>query len=238
MAIAFDATTHTEQGSVSSFSFNHTCTGTDRILFVAVWTITNTRTTTAVTYNSVSMTNVPGATIVGSDGNQLSLWYLINPASGTNAVAVTCSGSNFPSARAVSYTGAQQSGVPDASGEATGTATNFSNSLTSVANDTWHVAFFTKAAQNIQSVSNGTIRGSASEPPVCADDPIATAGANTITANSSGSGVYKSVGVTFIAAPVAGPTTVKTWDGVTQSTGIKTYSGASLATTKSVIGAT
>jgi len=37
---------------------------------------------------------------------------------------------------------------------------------------------------------------------------------------------------------VAGPTTVKTWDGVTQSTGIKTYLGVTVANTKSVIGAT
>jgi hypothetical protein len=34
-----------------------------------------------------------------------------------------------------------------------------------------------------------------------------------------------------------GPTTVKTWDGVTQSTGIKTYLGVALASVKSVNGA-
>jgi hypothetical protein len=43
--------------------------------------------------------------------------------------------------------------------------------------------------------------------------------------------------VMVITHAAAGPTTVKTWDGVTQSTGIKTYLTASLATTKTVNGA-
>lgn len=41
-------------------------------------------------------------------------------------------------------------------------------------------------------------------------------------------------------APVAsptGPTTIKTWDGVTQSTGIKTYFGVDLANVKTINGA-
>lgn len=52
--------------------------------------------------------------------------------------------------------------------------------------------------------------------------------------STSGLGVF---GIYYYAA-AAGPTTVKTWDGVTQSTGIKTYFGVTLANVKSVNGAT
>jgi len=53
--------------------------------------------------------------------------------------------------------------------------------------------------------------------------------------STSGLGVF---GIYYYAATPAGPTTVKTWDGVTQSTGIKTYFGVPVANTKSVNGAT
>ncbi len=58
--------------------------------------------------------------------------------------------------------------------------------------------------------------------------------ANTLTNNNS---VTFGADVPAVCA-VAGPTTVKTWDGVTQSTGIKTYFGVDLANVKSVDGAT
>lgn len=47
---------------------------------------------------------------------------------------------------------------------------------------------------------------------------------------------YDNIGVG--TGPVSGPTTVKTWDGITQSTGIKEYFGVALANVKTVDGAT
>lgn len=57
---------------------------------------------------------------------------------------------------------------------------------------------------------------------------------NTLTA--SGSPVFATD--TPSVCSVVGPAGVKTWNGVTQSTGIKTYLGVALASTKSVIGVT
>lgn len=57
---------------------------------------------------------------------------------------------------------------------------------------------------------------------------------NTLTA--SGSPVFATD--TPSVCSVVGPAGVKTWNGVTQSTGIKTYLGVALASTKSVIGIT
>lgn len=49
---------------------------------------------------------------------------------------------------------------------------------------------------------------------------------------------FNSSGTFTCVLVAAGPTNVKTWDGVTQSTGVKTYIGNALASTKSVNGVT
>ncbi len=60
-------------------------------------------------------------------------------------------------------------------------------------------------------------------------------GAGTITNVWSG-GTGSNGFVVFVQNAAAGPANVKTWDGVTQSTGIKTYFGVALASVKSVNG--
>jgi len=60
-------------------------------------------------------------------------------------------------------------------------------------------------------------------------------GNGTISADASG---ITAARLATFKTFVAGPTTVKTWDGVTQSTGIKTYMGVALASVKSVDGLT
>lgn len=65
---------------------------------------------------------------------------------------------------------------------------------------------------------------------------------NTLNDNSGNSNTLTNVNtVTFGAdvpalCAVVGPALVKTWDAVTQSTGIKTYEGVALASVKTVIG--
>lgn len=54
-------------------------------------------------------------------------------------------------------------------------------------------------------------------------------------ANNAGISYWDTLVVDDGAAP-PGPTNVKTWDGITQSTGIKTYIGVALASTKTVDG--
>lgn len=58
MAIAFDATTTSSLGSaVTSITFSHTCTGSNRILFVCTANNGGAN-VTGVTYNGVAMTNI------------------------------------------------------------------------------------------------------------------------------------------------------------------------------------
>lgn len=134
MAIAFDAATDGGNGA-SVHSFAHTCTGTDRILLVAL--SVDDGTVPTVTYNSVAMTEVSRTT--ADSVRDHFLFYLINPASGSNTVAVTNSaGTIF--AGAASYTGAKQTGQPDSfATNTTASATTITGTTTVVASNCWLV---------------------------------------------------------------------------------------------------
>lgn len=141
MAIAFDAAT--DLGSTLSgdtLTTAHTCTGTDRILFVGTVGKAGTDTISGVTYNGVAMTKIATAQV--ATRRYSTLWYLINPASGSNNVVISSSETNVIEGLAASYTGAKQSGQPDA--QNTNTAVSSSSiavSVTSVADNCWHMMF-------------------------------------------------------------------------------------------------
>lgn len=107
--IAFDAIS--DGGGVqpgnSPLQWNHTCTGSDRLLLVVV----KEGGTVAVTYNGVALTRLAA----GADPNYgtVAIWGLLNPASGENQISVTWTGEQYTQASAASYTGVKQSDLPD-----------------------------------------------------------------------------------------------------------------------------
>jgi len=103
MAIAFDATSSGSSGGASSITFAHTCTGSNRVLFVTVIGEV-IPSITGVTYAGVAMTQV-GSSVSGGGSRSIHLFYLDNPASGANNVVVSSSPSGFMSAVSSSYTG-------------------------------------------------------------------------------------------------------------------------------------
>ena len=137
MAIAFDTSSQGTAGADPSGS--HTCTGSDRLLIVIVGSATDTN--TGVTYNGVAMTQVTATSYPGAGYQGLKMWYLNNPASGSNTIAVTSSnaGTNYT---AQSFTGCDQtSSVVDSSAvnnNATGT-TSLTVTTTVVASNCWLV---------------------------------------------------------------------------------------------------
>lgn len=136
MAIAFDTTTTSSLwSSVTSITFSHTCSGSDRMLFVA--TANNTGANiSGVTYNGVAMTQI--WTINNAAPSKMYFWYLIAPATGANNITVTATGTCSIIAKSVSYTGVKQSGQPDATiTNWPTTTTSWSQSLTTVANNCW-----------------------------------------------------------------------------------------------------
>lgn len=112
MAIAYDnAAQIASWASRSSMSGSFTCSGNDRVLVVFAYCDGNVD-ATAVTYNSVSMTQVGTYSAIGN--RRMTAWYLIAPATGSNTIAVTMSGTQYCACNAVSFTGANQSGQPHA----------------------------------------------------------------------------------------------------------------------------
>lgn len=208
MAIAHDATTNmTSFGNVASYTFNHTCTGTDRCLFVGLQdSYTGASPTVSVTYNSVSMDFI-AQVITGSAARSLRIFSLLNPASGTNTVAVTIGGQasveNYGGA--ASFTGVKQDQtLPDASGTGNATAgTTVSATVTTTVTNCWAFYVFgnngTTAGTNASVLSITSGRGFG----VNSTQPIASAGAYAMTMNKTSGANCGMVAVSFKPAPAA-----------------------------------
>lgn len=134
MAIAIDSVnvgnlTGTNLGS--SFSYNHTCTGSNLVL-VVILEIDNAGTTATVKYNGVSMTQAAS----NVTGHGLRTFYLSNPSTGTNVVQVTLSNDTYCLIQSVSFTGANTSNPIDVTGVSNYTTTP-SVTLTTNYNNTY-----------------------------------------------------------------------------------------------------
>lgn len=144
MAIAFDASSTGESvAGATSLTFAHTCTGSDRILFVATAVIVpNGVNVSGITYNGVALTKVNESN--PQTNIESGLWYLIAPSTGANNIVISAAGTNASTiigGVGMSYTGAQQSGVPDSSAIINTTTTDpFTQSTTTVADNCWVVA--------------------------------------------------------------------------------------------------
>jgi hypothetical protein len=108
VAVAKDAATGSQADGTTTFTWSHTCTGTDLVLFVSFSDSSGVGTPT-VTYNGVSMTKDSTAPY---GGNGSTLFYLINPATGANNVVVASATAGNLQGCSFSVTGAKQTGVP------------------------------------------------------------------------------------------------------------------------------
>jgi hypothetical protein len=119
-------------------TWSHTCTGVDRLLVVSVglWQdVAGTGTITGITYNSVAMTQ--GAALT-TGAMRTEIWYLINPTTGSNTVSATVSGNTDARKFAsMSYVGAHQSVVFDASNTGGASTGGPTATLTTLLRDCW-----------------------------------------------------------------------------------------------------
>lgn len=158
MAIALDSTGTATQSLSNSVTFSHTCSGSDRILFVnAAAAYAGLGTVSSVTYNGVAMTLIdfcnPQANFYQS------LWYLVAPDTGTHNVVITGSGGAvLTTGGSASYTGASQTGVPDSSAKATTIGTSLNQSTTTVADNSWVVGACITGATSITAGAGITSR--------------------------------------------------------------------------------
>jgi hypothetical protein len=160
MAIGYDAVSTATETSSSSKTWSHTCTGSDRILFVGGWIRGNGNNCMGITYNGVAMTqiqtNVVSSTVYYDKGF---LFYLINPATGANNVVATFNSANYNNGISVSYTGAKQSAQPDNSNTQTTTSTSTTDTITTVADNCWTVLLCSSSNASGTAGSGSTLRG-------------------------------------------------------------------------------
>lgn len=204
MAIAFDAATgptKTVAGAPNPLTFVHTCTGTNLILFVGVTDQSGvTNNITSVTYNGVSATKIDEQQNGVGDGDTY-LYYLIAPATGLNTLSVTRTNTaNDMIIYAASYTGAKQSGQPDASskGASTGTA---SQAVTSIADNCWAVLCWYSRGDTSSAGSGTTLRTNATNQGGMFDNNTAKTPAGSITLNVTQGGAESNSRVMASFAP-------------------------------------
>ncbi len=155
MAIAFDAVSSGSLTVSSTRTWSHTCSGANRILFVTTYNNDTASSITGVTYNGVGMTLLAQST---HNNIRNVTWYLIAPDSGANNVIVTASnGSGSIGGSSASYTGALQSGVPDASqvGSSDG---DYTGTVTTVAANCWTVLTVINVAVDLSAGTGTTER--------------------------------------------------------------------------------
>lgn len=134
--------------TASPATWNHTCTGSNLLIAMQAETNKTTTPVTAMKYNTVAGTKVTGASAVdGTNGITVDNYYLLAPATGSNQVSITwTTGSSVNLiGGAISFSGVQQSGVPDASGTASGAvgagnSNQPSKAITTVADNCFGIA--------------------------------------------------------------------------------------------------
>lgn len=141
MAISLDTSTNGGNATATSLTFSHTCSGSNRALFVSIDTDTadNTDYVTGVTYGGVAMTRIGTFQSQGQGGTYF--YGLLNPSSGANDVIVSLSSSKSVYANAASYRGVRQTGLPDSTNQdAADPTTSLTVNTTTVADKCWIVS--------------------------------------------------------------------------------------------------
>jgi len=109
MAVIHDASTGPDTGDAATTTFSHTCTGSNRVLYVALGLDgISADAAAACTYNGVSMTRIVNIGLLTSEGQYLAVFELVAPATGSNDVVLSWNVTRNFVAGAVSFTGVNQ----------------------------------------------------------------------------------------------------------------------------------
>lgn len=234
VSIALDYASIREVGGSGSatFSFSHRASGTNRVLFVYAEDNNGGDTVTGVTYAGVTMTKI-GASVQVPSGPYVTLWYLVAPATGTNNVTITRSqttGSII--GMSVSYTGVNQTGIPDSSNTGTGSSTtSLSIATTTVLNNSWYLLVGANESGQTWTAVTGTQRITGNRLYLDSNAPKTPAGSATLTGSMS---IGNVAGIAISFAPIS-MTSIKTVNGLAVAS-VKTFDGLAIASIKNING--
>lgn len=244
-AIALDTSADGGSTAGTSKTWNSTVTGANTVIFICP-IIGVLDLITTVSQNAVALTQI-NKTQRGGTSRFLYTYYLVNPASGTTTSSVSVTAGGIDGTGSVSYTGVNQSmtytGTPTDNSQVnnSASATSITVTLNTVADNSWIVGTYCDGGGGTPTGGTATtirqIMAGTSDAIVDSGGAKTPAGSYSLIVNTNnGSQAIGIVAATF--SPAVASSNVKTFDGVTQSTGIKTYFGVALASVKSVNGIT
>lgn len=165
--MTFDTAVAGASGTAGSFSWSHTCTTNNNrgiFVFLRGGNGEGDR-VSGITYNSTPMSKFSMTVSNGGGSNQtFSGYYLANPSTGSNTIAISMSSSGFIQAVSVSYYDILQSGIPDAINTNNAPAsTGVTVSTTTVLDQCWTLLFVGGDAISgsggiTERVSNGSVK--------------------------------------------------------------------------------
>lgn len=226
--LVIDAVSSNFGVSINSLSIAHTNAGNLLVVNIAAGA---SDIVTGVTYNGVAMTRVD----VRNNGNSTAYQYfLYSPSVGTFNIIISTSTLATISGDAISFTGAKQSGQPEAQATSiAGPSTSCGNTVTSITDNAVHVVAFAIDSVGITSWTNGTQiasgNGAYSNPLL-----ISPPGGQTIAANSPTNNTWAAVGAIYAPAPeTTSTTTTSTSSSTTTSTSSSTTTSTTTTSTSS-----
>ncbi len=233
MAIAYDTGGEAyNSGANNTVSVNVTASAASAVAIVNVYIPSSATAPTSVLVGAVDITANLMVSQVIITGRKIYSYYYVNPPTSSTAYTVNTSGTQDIIIAVQLYSGASQTGVPDASssnnnGGTGGSSGNFDVTVTATANS-WLVAC---GAGNGNPSASG-ITGRLTTYFLSGDSDGTVTGSVTTTFTPNANQWAGGIVIALKPVAAAGPANVKTWDGITQSSGIKTYNGVALASVK------
>ncbi len=234
-SIGFDATSNSgEKASISSYSWGHTCgAGANLLVFgdSHVTTGGNDYHVTGVTYNGAALTSVRSdvTTYINSYYYRSTIYYLLAPATGSSlTVSVSLGGTVFRAfGGVVSYSGAKQSGQPDANnGAASAAGGTPTVNVTTVVDNCWvfAVAIINGYFGSSDNYSRWLVAGQFGYGGADTNGPVHPAGTQTMSWSGCNGGYWAISAASFSVAP---PTTF----AIARTEGLTTNDTRSLTNT-------
>lgn len=213
LAIAFDNAGSNNANPGTTVSVTFTITGSNIFLFLfAMCNIGDLLSSLTATKGAAdtAATAIDKQASNGGGGEQYS-YYMVSPDTGSNTMKFNVTVGHFLIFGGSSYSGCAQTGQPDAHGAFTVTTASYTETLTSVMDNSWHVTGL--YCGDVATVSGTTVSRTTQQSSLWnladSNGPKTPAGSSTTTFSIASSQIIQTNGV--MVAPVAGAATTVTY---------------------------